>query len=76
MAADPVGAAFGAVAVSRLLRPASRARAIGPLAVLTGVPLTLVSGIPKAREADMKPASAIVPPWRRLAGTRLVYTGI
>lgn len=41
MAADPVGAAFGAVAVSRWLRPADRARAIGPLAVLTGVPLTL-----------------------------------
>jgi MFS family permease len=41
MAADPVGAGIGAVLVSRWVRPANRPRLIGPLAVLTGVPLML-----------------------------------
>jgi MFS family permease len=39
MAADPVGAAVGAWAFTRLLGPAARSRWIGPLAVLSGLPL-------------------------------------
>jgi MFS family permease len=41
MAADPIGGGIGAVVLSRWLRPATRARLLGPLAVLSGVPLVL-----------------------------------
>jgi predicted MFS family arabinose efflux permease len=41
MAADPVGAAVGAVVLSRWPRPAAQPRMIGPLAVVSGVPLVL-----------------------------------
>lgn len=41
MAADPVGAGIGAVVLSRWVRPASRPRLLGPLAVLAGIPLVL-----------------------------------
>src|SRR3954454_15339890 len=41
MAADPVGAGIGAFVVARWVRPSVRQRLIGPLAVVTGVPLAL-----------------------------------
>jgi predicted MFS family arabinose efflux permease len=41
MAADPIGAVVGAVVFSRWPRPASRPWAVGPLAILSGVPLVL-----------------------------------
>jgi predicted MFS family arabinose efflux permease len=40
MAADPIGQGIGAILVTRV-RPSSRPRLIGPLAVLTAVPLML-----------------------------------
>jgi MFS family permease len=39
MAADPIGAGLGAVALSRLVRPDLRPRLMGPLAVAAGLPL-------------------------------------
>jgi predicted MFS family arabinose efflux permease len=49
MAADPIGAGIGAVVVSRWVRPTSRPRLIGPLAMLTGVPLVLSAVHPRCR---------------------------
>ncbi len=51
MAADPVGAGIGAVVLSRWVRPANRPRLLGPLAVLSGLPLVLSAVHPSVPSA-------------------------
>jgi Major Facilitator Superfamily len=48
MAADPVGAGIGMAVLSRWVRPANHPRIIGPLAMLSGVPLMLSALHPSA----------------------------
>ena len=48
MAADPVGAAIGMAVLSRWVPPANHPRIIGPLAMLSGLPLMLSALSPSA----------------------------
>jgi len=46
MAAEPAGAAVGALLLTRLVSPETRSRLLGPLTVLTGVPLGAMAFAP------------------------------
>jgi predicted MFS family arabinose efflux permease len=92
MAAIPFGSVVGAYAVLRLISPGRRGSVVGPMAVLTGVPLVLcsmhppmvwsivlwvLSGVFAAYQLDV--LTSIVqrlPPERRASGVGLIGSGL
>jgi hypothetical protein len=92
MGAIPFGSVVGAYAVLRLIGPARRGVAVGPMAVLTGVPLVVcsvhpplvwsialwvLSGVFAAYQLDV--VTSIVqrlPPARRASGVGLIGSGL